>query len=459
MTTPSRNDQDEPVPEENASARSGKAGKTTTPTRSKAAGKTTPAKPKASDTTTTTRSRSTSKATDGQSKTADKVTPTQSKTKGKATPAQSKAAGTTPSTKPASPTDHPSPEAEATTTDDATVSGVEAGSEQAAEEILAFDVVFDDESGIAIIEDGETDEDTEDIIDDKAVDDEEDTSDGEDIANAAGRPQTDDDKKASDTTTKSRRTKHTDTESTDTAIPERMSIPMEESFETGHEDDVLLKAYPTFAFDHVTLIEKKSKRRLLDDVSWPFYEGSLTAISIHTADDEQRVALLGALSGFKRPDHGEVTLKSVSLNNYEPAELRGYRITVIPRLFDLRDDLDAVSNLVLAMDASERTFLKPKPRLARELLDTVGFEEPVESLPASQFTLVDRRRIGIARAMAVESTVTVLDEPTQDLDEAGRKAILDLLRGLAKSREPRRSVIMVTSSDDEIDAADRVIEV
>ena len=253
-------------------------------------------------------------------------------------------------------------------------------------------------------------------------------------------------------------TKNTNEDEADKDESDDTASELDADLDTADEDDVLLRSYPTFAFDHVTVINRKSNRRLLDEVNWSFYERTLTAIAVDDSDEEQHTALLATLGGFRAPDTGEITLKSVALNSFDTSELRGHRITLIPRHFDLRNDLDAVSNLVLAMDASGRTFLKPKPRIARELLDEVGFQEEIEGVRAGQFHEADRRRIGIARAFALESTVTVIDGPTEGLEDDDRKAILDLLNRLAHSRDPRRCVVMVTSSDKDMDAADQVVK-
>lgn len=231
---------------------------------------------------------------------------------------------------------------------------------------------------------------------------------------------------------------------------------IDHELESRHEDDILLKSYPTFALDHVSLRNHHSGRLVLDDVELSFYARNLYAVVVE--DDEQRRALLEVLSGFRHPDKGQVMLKSVDLATLTTSEIRGHRIGLVPQRFALRPDLDATANIVYAMDAAERTFLKPKPVLARELLTRVGFDGAATGEPVREFNALQQRRIAIARAISCEATAIVIDEPSSDLDADERKTILSLLTTLAHTGETARCIVMLTTSDTDIDAADRYFE-
>ena len=60
--------------------------------------------------------------------------------------------------------------------------------------------------------------------------------------------------------------------------------------------------------------------------------------------------------------------------------------------------MSAERNLVYAMDASGRTFLKPKPVIARELLHKVHFDVDTPNAPVGKLDVVEQRRVAIARA-------------------------------------------------------------
>lgn len=223
-------------------------------------------------------------------------------------------------------------------------------------------------------------------------------------------------------------------------------------------DRVLLKSYPTFSLNHVTTTNRKTGRHVLDNVSIACYAGSLAAIRVLPDEDdpEQRVTLMEVLGGYQIPTSGTAMTKSSNLAELEITELRGHRLGIIPQRYAVRGDLDAESNVRYAMDASGRTYLKPKPVIARELLDRVGFGEATSGKPLRTMTLVEQRRVAIARAISCEADVVIADEPTKGLDADDAREILALLASIAHARDPKRLVIVVTASDEVADAADQV---
>ncbi|MDF7665798.1 ATP-binding cassette domain-containing protein [Bifidobacterium sp. ESL0745] len=211
--------------------------------------------------------------------------------------------------------------------------------------------------------------------------------------------------------------------------------------ETITEADILLKPNPTFALDHVTLTNRKTGRNVLDNIDWGFFAGSLYAIT--GADDEQRRALLAVASGFYRADSGQVMVKSQSLLELETNEIRGHRIGLITQRYSLRDDLDALTNLTFTMRASGRTFLKPIPEAARDILKYVDFDEAATGVKVPELKPVNQRRLAIARAICCEATVVLADDPLGGLDTSDRSIILDLLARIAHTQDPKRCVIVL----------------
>lgn len=222
------------------------------------------------------------------------------------------------------------------------------------------------------------------------------------------------------------------------------------------EDDLLVKAYPTFALNKVTVTMRKSGRAVLDAAEMSCYAGHTAAVLVDPQDDEAHAAIAATLAGFRAPDSGAVMVRSANLAELEPLEVRGHRLGVITRRYAVRDDLDAVSAIVDAMEASNRTFLKPKPVIARELLARVGFDSPTSGVKAAALPDLDRRRLAIARALSCEAEVIIADEPLDGLtDDEDRAEILALLTDVARHGDPKRCVVIVTSDEELADATDR----
>lgn len=224
------------------------------------------------------------------------------------------------------------------------------------------------------------------------------------------------------------------------------------------KDAFFFKANPTFALDHVTVTNRKTGRNILDDLSLSFHAGATHAVLVDAEDREQHQALLATMVGMVRTDRGNVMHKSANLSDVEPVEMLGHRIGFIPQRFAFRPDLDAESNVLYAMDASNRNFLKPKPIIARELLKSVGFDEVTFGLAVGEVSELNQRRVAIARALSCEAEVIIADEPTAGLDADDAAVVLDLLKKFKRDADRKRAIIVVTANPEVADAMEHSVE-
>lgn len=224
------------------------------------------------------------------------------------------------------------------------------------------------------------------------------------------------------------------------------------------KDAFFFKANPTFALDHVTVTNRKTGRNILDDLSLSFHAGATHAVLVDAEDREQHQALLATMVGMVRTDRGNVMHKSANLSDVEPVEMLGHRIGFIPQRFAFRPDLDAESNILYAMDASNRNFLKPKPIIARELLKRVGFDEVTSGLAVGEVSELNQRRVAIARALSCEAEVIIADEPTARLDADDAAVVLELLKKFRRDADRKRAIIVVTTNPEVADAMEHSVE-
>lgn len=224
------------------------------------------------------------------------------------------------------------------------------------------------------------------------------------------------------------------------------------------KDAFFFKANPTFALDHVTVTNRKTGRNILDDLSLSFHAGATHAVLVDVEDREQHQALLATMVGMVRTDRGNVMHKSANLSDVEPVEMLGHRIGFIPQRFAFRPDLDAESNILYAMDASNRNFLKPKPIIARELLKRVGFDEVTSGLAVGEVSELNQRRVAIARALSCEAEVIIADEPTAGLDADDAAVVLELLKKFKRDADRKRAIIVVTTNPEVADAMEHSVE-
>lgn len=235
-----------------------------------------------------------------------------------------------------------------------------------------------------------------------------------------------------------------------------VSTHIDREVKVGDEDLNLLRAYPTLSLHDVTYRDRKTGRTPVEHLTCAFAAGTVSAILVPDGDDMARTAMVGLLSGLLMPESGHLMNRSAEYLSIEPLELRGHRIGLVPQRFAVRGDLSPVRNLVYAMDASNRNFLKPKPVLARELLLASGLDETLLDNRVDSLNEVDRRRVAIARAVCCEAEIVVLDEPLDGLEDGERDTIMELLRGIAHG-DPKRCVVVVTQDAAVAEPADQTV--
>ena len=235
-----------------------------------------------------------------------------------------------------------------------------------------------------------------------------------------------------------------------------VSTHIDREVKVGDEDLNLLRTYPTLSLHDVTYRDRKTGRTPVEHLTCAFEAGTVSAILVPDGDDMARTAMVGLLSGLLMPESGHLMNRSAEYLSIEPLELRGHRIGLVPQRFAVRGDLSPVRNLVYAMDASNRNFLKPKPVLARELLLASGLDETLLDNRVDSLNEVDRRRVAIARAVCCEAEIVVLDEPLDGLEDGERDAIMELLRGIAHG-DPKRCVVVVTQDAAVAESADQTV--
>ena len=146
-----------------------------------------------------------------------------------------------------------------------------------------------------------------------------------------------------------------------------------------------------------------------------------------------------AVLRLELPTAGTVRFEGTDLASLQPAELRALR----RRMQIVFQDPFASLNPRRTVGASvaegiEIHRLAPKrdiPRLVGELLEEVGLDASYARKYPHEFSGGQRQRIGIARALAVEPSFIVCDEPVSALDVSVQAQVLNLLLDLRDARE------------------------
>lgn len=162
-----------------------------------------------------------------------------------------------------------------------------------------------------------------------------------------------------------------------------------------------------------------------------------------------KTTLISAIAGLVQPDAGEILLKGEPIDG--PGKDRG----LVFQSYSLFPWLTVEANVALAVDAVHKDMGKAdRAALVKQKVELVGLGHAAERKPA-QLSGGMRQRVAVARALAMEPEILLLDEPLSALDALTRAKLQDEIERIRK--EEKRTIILVTNDVDEaLLLADRV---
>ena len=168
-----------------------------------------------------------------------------------------------------------------------------------------------------------------------------------------------------------------------------------------------------------------------------------------------KTTLISIIAAILDPDSGMCEVLGHDVHRMpavERARFRGVSIGFVFQLFNLLPALDAVENVAIPLLINGVGRRRAEAR-AKEALEAVGLGARLGSLPG-QLSGGQQQRVAIARALVHDPKLIVCDEPTSALDHETGRAMMEVLRGVAKS--PDRALIVVTHDPRIFDFADRI---
>jgi sulfate/thiosulfate transport system ATP-binding protein len=187
----------------------------------------------------------------------------------------------------------------------------------------------------------------------------------------------------------------------------------------------------------------------LDDVHVTVPSGELTALLGPSGGGKS--TLLRIIGGLEEPDGGTVDIDGVDATKV-PAQRRN--VGFVFQHYAAFKHLSVFRNVAFGLEIRHR----PKAEIRRrvfELLELVHLEQFADRLP-SQLSGGQRQRMALARALATEPKVLLLDEPFGALDAQVRKELRDWLRRLHD--EMHVTTLFVTHDQEEaLEVSDRLV--
>jgi lipoprotein-releasing system ATP-binding protein len=179
-------------------------------------------------------------------------------------------------------------------------------------------------------------------------------------------------------------------------------------------------------------------------------------VAIVGASGVGKSTLLHVLGGLDRVDHGTIAIGDAELTALSDAEVVAFRNRHVGFVFQfhhLLPEFNAVENAEMPMRIARMPLADARPR-AEDLLRRVGLAERLTHRPG-MLSGGEQQRVAVARALAMQPSVLLADEPTGDLDERTADALHELIREM--HRDHRLTSVVATHNTRLAAACDRIL--
>lgn len=194
--------------------------------------------------------------------------------------------------------------------------------------------------------------------------------------------------------------------------------------------------------------EGDNRTEVLSDINLKVEEGEFIAIVGFSGSG--KTTLISALAGLIKPDQGGVIFKGKEIDG--PSSDRG----VVFQSYSLMPWLTVQGNVELAVDQVFKGKSKAERKeIADKYIAMVGLDHASDRMPP-ELSGGMRQRVAVARALAMQPELLLLDEPLSALDALTRAKLQDEFADICEKEQ--KTIILITNDVDEaILLADRII--
>ena len=185
------------------------------------------------------------------------------------------------------------------------------------------------------------------------------------------------------------------------------------------------------------------KQKVLDELDLTLESKKITVIIGQSGGGKS--VLLKHIIGLLKPDSGRILVDDIDISRLNEAEMNEIRKNFGMLFQDaaLFDSMTVGENVAFPLNEHRRLPKKEVQRIVTEKLLQVGLTGVTEKMP-SQLSGGMRKRVGLARALALDPKIILFDEPTTGLDPIMCDAIDQLI---VETQQNTGSTCVVISHD------------
>ena len=221
-------------------------------------------------------------------------------------------------------------------------------------------------------------------------------------------------------------------------------------------------------FDEMIKIKLESSKHIKADALLQAKEFGLTGaiqpfdLDLHAGEVVGLAGLLGSgrteiasiLFGSEKADTGSITVNGVLVHDHSPLGSINRGVALCPedrKAAGIVDDLSVRENIILAMQASKGWFkylsLQEQYQIAQKYIELLNIATPSADQPVKNLSGGNQQKVILARWLAINPQVLILDEPTRGIDVGSKAEIQKLVLSLA---EEGKACVFISSELEEV---------
>ena len=183
-----------------------------------------------------------------------------------------------------------------------------------------------------------------------------------------------------------------------------------------------------YVIEVTDLNKSYGSHKVVNNLSIKIPRGKITTILGFSGAGKS--TFLKHLLGLVKPDSGKIVIDGVDLDGLDSEEIVKFRrkFGMLFQYAALFDSLTAFENIAFPINEFSKLKADEVEKKVISLLESVGIEKSSANKFPDELSGGMRKRVGLARALALNPAIILYDEPTTGLDPITTKMVNDLIR-------------------------------
>ncbi len=206
-------------------------------------------------------------------------------------------------------------------------------------------------------------------------------------------------------------------------------------------------SHDEFAMEFIDMTKTFGEHTVLNHLNFKIHRGKITTILGFSGAGKS--TLLKHILGLLFPTHGKAIVLGEDLSHLRELELREFRkkFGMLFQYAALFDSMTTFENIAFPLREFTKMSEAEIKQKVEDLMESVGLAEHATYRLPSELSGGMRKRVGLARALALEPEIMLYDEPTTGLDPITTKMVNDLIKSTSERNKAKKMTSVIISHD------------